>query len=74
MRDQIEFSFNNNQSEGLYDPPQNWDESDINILITQEPSGSKRELEQLFLEAQEYNFLMSHTPQVMPDNWVEEEE
>ncbi len=46
-----------------------WQESEMNVLIMDEAKSSKRELEQLYQEAEEYDFLLNRTPQALPDYW-----
>ena len=53
--------------------PLKWDDSGINFLTLDEQSGPSRELEQLFQEVQEDDFLLGKTPEALPDSWEEEE-
>jgi hypothetical protein len=54
-------------------PPVRWFESDANVLSMEEQSSSGRELQKLYQEAQEYDFLTGKTPQDLPNSWEEEE-
>lgn len=72
MRNQILSIHDNKYSGELFHPPIRWFELDINVLTMDEQSSSNRELEQLYQEAQEYDFLVGRTPQIMPNYWEEE--
>lgn len=50
-----------------------WPESDINVLTMDDQIDSNRELELLYQEAEEYDFLTGKTPQDLPAFWEEEE-
>ena len=54
----------------LYYP---WDKSDTDVLTVDQMDRSNRELEQLYLEAQEYDFLMDKTPKALPEYWEQED-
>jgi len=73
MRNQVLTPHDNKHSEELFYTPIRWFESDINGLTMDEPSSSKKELEQLYQEAQEYDFLTDKSPLVLPSFWEEEE-
>jgi len=62
MRNQLLSTYNNKHSGEVFYPPIRWYESDINVLTMDEPSSSKKELEKLYQEAQEYDFLTGKTP------------
>ena len=73
MRNQIVFNYDNKNAGEFYCPPVQWDESEVNVLTVDKPSAAERELEQLYLEALEYDFLMGKTPEVIPENWQVED-
>jgi len=61
------------RSEELYYPPLRWYEPEINVATMDEPVISNKELEELFQEVQEDDFLLGKTPEALPDYWEEEE-
>ena len=73
MRDQNLSTYDNKHSGELYYPPIRWYESGINGSMMEEPAISKLELEKLYHEAREYDFLTGKTPKVLPDYWEEED-
>ena len=50
-----------------------WDEPGISVLTMDESTSFNRELEMLYIEAQEYDYLKGKTPKVLPDYWEEED-
>jgi hypothetical protein len=61
MKDQIEFVFNSQSSNEPFCPPQIWYGLGIDDPTMEEMTKSNRELEQLFQESEEYDFLMGKT-------------
>jgi len=53
-------------------PVPEWDNPQNDVLMMDVMDKSNRELDQLYLEAQEYDFLVGKTPQAMPDFWEDE--
>jgi hypothetical protein len=49
-----------------------WDESGVNVLTMDESNSLNGDLERLYLEAEEYDFLKDKNPQVLPDCWEED--
>ena len=47
--------------------------SKINFLTTDESNRSSKELERLYQEILEDNFLFGKTPEAIPDNWEEDD-
>jgi len=74
MGNQMLLDYDNRHSEELFCPPVRWFGADDNILTVDDQFGFKKELEQLYQEALEYDFLAGKTPQAMPDYWEEEVE
>jgi hypothetical protein len=72
MRNQVLTTYDNKHSEELFYPPIRWHEADINVLTMDGPQSSKKELEQLYIEAQEYDFLTGKAPKILPDYWEED--
>jgi len=72
MGNQIVFAYDNKFSEEFYFRPKSRDKFETDFLTMDGVARSNRELELLFQEAQEYDFLMGKTPQSLPDNWEEE--
>ena len=73
MRNQILTTHDDKHSGESLFPPLRRRELDINGLTMDESQTSKRELEQLYIEAQEYDFLTDRTPRVLLDYWEEED-
>ena len=74
MRTQNLTTGDNKHPQELYYLPIRWFEVDFYMLMKDEPSSPKRELEQLYQEAQEYDFLMGQSSRATPDYWDEEVE
>jgi len=73
MRKPILSILQNIQSDDLYYPSQNQHESDINAFVLDAPIISVKELELLFQEGLEYDFLIGKSPKELPDYWEEED-
>ncbi len=73
MRNKILSADHNKQSEEIYYPPLRWYELGSNVLAVDELIRSKKELKQVNQEVQEDDFLLGKTPDILPDNWEEEE-
>lgn len=61
------------RNEMFYYPSLKWYESESNVLTIEQLTISNKELEQLYQEGQEYDFLKGKTPKVLPDYWEEED-
>ena len=73
MRNQIVTTYDNKYSEDLFNPPVRWYGFGVNVLTADDPKSSKKELEQLYIEAHEYDFLMGKRPKILPDYRQEED-
>jgi hypothetical protein len=73
MRKERLDNYRSKQPDEVYYPTLEWHESEINILTMNDPISSKRELELLYQEADEYDFLKGKTPKIFPDFWEEED-
>lgn len=70
MKDQFEFAFKGLDPKEPLKPVQYWPGSAGNDPLADEMSRSDRELELLFQESQEYDFLMDRSPQLKLHNWI----
>ena len=48
------------------------DESEAHVLTMDESNSFNLDLERLYLEAEEYDFLKDKNPQVLPNSWEED--
>ena len=60
------------QEELFYLPPQGHGPQ-TGLLLMDDMGKSNKELEQLYQEAEEYDFLLDRTPKALPDYWQEED-
>ena len=72
MKNKMLSNHQNKQSDDLYYPSLKLYEPNINVLTMDKPIISKKELEQLYLEGQEYDFLKGKSPTVFSDFWEED--
>ena len=73
MRTQILTNYDNKHADELLYPPARWHESEFNVLTMDEPRNLAREFELLYIEAQEYDFLIGKTPVSLPEYWEYED-